>query len=276
MSHSSGRCSIMVLSQQQPIFCGGKQREPSACSVFPTAQPLLSLQLPFLGPVHQKRDAGRQAPVLGMRTSLLPLAQRTVLAVIGLQPKANARTQSWKRWAIAQPSSQCVPLEGGEMTDGQSGAEPGLTRFYCDFRAQYFVLSLTYSFFHAFIEYLLYAIRFTKQPLGYEDEQNIQVANDIVWGNHTMTHLQLVHVLLSQRAVQGVVGEEVRTSSASVGKIGIIEGTFTKNRFLMQSVHEDIVWQRKKRRAFPCYLEGGEERVTVTREQHPKDCGLLL
>lgn len=37
MSHSSGRCSILVLRQQQPIFCGGKQREPSSCSVFPTA-----------------------------------------------------------------------------------------------------------------------------------------------------------------------------------------------------------------------------------------------
>lgn len=39
----------------------------------------------------------------------------------------------------------------------------------------------------------------------------------------------------------GVMVAEIRTSSISFGKMGVIEGTFTKHRRLMQCTG-DIVW----------------------------------
>ena len=49
---------------------------------------------------------------------------------------------------------------------------------------------------------------------------------------------------------------EIRTSSTSAGKIGIIEGTFTKNRLLMQSVHRGYCAVEEEEKGVPLLLGG--------------------
>lgn len=69
---------------------------------------------------------------------------------------------------------------------------------------------------------------------------------------------------------------EIRTSSISVGKMGVIEGTFTKQ--MSYAMHRGYCVVEEEEKGIPLLLRGrrGWGVLTITREQCLKDCGLLL